>query len=76
MIYESEIERFRESNKLPMRDELMHFTPEQAARLVLRFLKSYSRAFISGEIVAHVSNKAYGREVDVERVLMDGRSIP
>lgn len=64
--------QFRSQNRLPERDEILRFTPEEAGRLALRFFKAYKGAFIPGDVLGHISDSAYGRDSEVERVLFEG----
>jgi uncharacterized protein (TIGR02391 family) len=65
-------EQFRTSNNLPDRDRLLEYSPEGAALLVIRFFGAYGRAFVPGDVLGNISDQAYGRDPEVERVLMEG----
>lgn len=63
---------FRSQQGLPEREELLNYTPEEAAHLMLRLVRKNSLAFIPGETVQAMSDGGYGRDEEVERVLMEG----
>ncbi len=68
-------EQFRNQNKLPERAQLLVYAPEDTAKLAIRFFRAYQGAFVPGDVLGSVSDKAYGRDQDVERVLMEGVSF-
>jgi uncharacterized protein (TIGR02391 family) len=68
----NEFEQFRMQNALPERDVFLRMSPEGAARICLRLFSNYRGAFIPGDAVSNISDKGYGRDLDVERVLMEG----
>lgn len=64
--------QYRTHNQLPDKSDLLQYTPEEAARLVLRLFPTDRRGFIPGETVSATSDNGYGRDEQVERVLMEG----
>lgn len=71
-MHEGMFTQYRTQNRLPEKDELVRYSPEEAARLVLRLFPTDRRGFIPGEAVSATSDNGYGRDEQVERVLMEG----
>jgi uncharacterized protein (TIGR02391 family) len=69
---DSTLSQFRRMNALPEREELLKYSPEEAAQLVLRLLPKNNVAFIPGDLLGGINEAGYGRDAGVERVLMEG----
>lgn len=68
----NELEAFRSQNHFPDREQFLDYSPEEAAQLLLRFFRDRQEAFVAGEAVKSISDRAYGGNEQVERVLMEG----
>jgi uncharacterized protein (TIGR02391 family) len=63
---------FREQQGLPEKDALLTYSPEEAARLLIRFFPKDRASFVPADTVRQLIDNGYGRIEDLDRVLMEG----
>jgi len=67
------LDEFRQARGLPAREDLVRMDPKDVARILLREIACVGRrGFIPAEVAGAISDDGYGRDPDVDRVLMEG----
>jgi uncharacterized protein (TIGR02391 family) len=63
---------FRQQQGLPDKEQLLAYSPEEAAQLVLKLVPKDRPAFIPGDVIRHMSDSGYGGDLEVDHALMEG----
>jgi len=64
--------QFRAQQSLPEREQLLAYSPEEAAQLLIRLFPKDRPSFVPADTVRRIIDSGYGRNEDLDRVLMEG----